>query len=460
MIAARESISDRIFSTFPSGNYCLPALMRVLDVVESTAVETACVQCTARPRMFINPKFVEEHAGTPEKLLMLVLHELHHVMLGHTRLFPRVTQLDNLVFDAVINAMLCRMLPGIQYTAMFRDYYDEAAFPACFLRPPVDWQPTDTPANVRLPRALQGTDMRGLAALYRELYGGRGATYDELRSAFSSFATIVPFSLPQLLGDHGPEGDGSSSDGALEHRSPLLIEELRRITEVWPTPPNPTKGRSLSELLRDSVKKPARSNRSRLVELLRAVGALEGVGRIPHVHRDVIGVVSPIPQSDRRTLVQRALGARPMLFHREVNVRRVRMQGTKVHIYLDVSGSVRNMTGALYGAVLACQEFVHPVVHLFSTKVADVTLAALRRGVCESTGGTSIDCVTQHMRDNRVKRAAIITDGFVGHAGIDSANVFKTVTVGVALTPGWSTRTNLEAHADHWIELGDLNSCT
>ncbi len=63
------------------------------------------------------------------------------------------------------------------------------------------------------------------------------------------------------------------------------------------------------------------------------------------------------------------------------------------------------------------------------------------------------------MRDNGVKRAAIITDGFVGHAGIDSANVFKTVTVGVALTPGCSTRMDLEAHADHWIELGDLNSC-
>jgi hypothetical protein len=38
-------------------------------------------------------------APTPEKLLMLIMHELHHVLLGHTRLFPRLTQIDNLVFD-------------------------------------------------------------------------------------------------------------------------------------------------------------------------------------------------------------------------------------------------------------------------------------------------------------------------------------------------------------------------
>jgi hypothetical protein len=38
------------------------------------------------PRLLINPQFVEAHAATPERLLMLVMHELHHVLLGHTRL--------------------------------------------------------------------------------------------------------------------------------------------------------------------------------------------------------------------------------------------------------------------------------------------------------------------------------------------------------------------------------------
>ena len=42
-----------------------------------------------------------------EIFFLLILHELYHVILGHTRLFSRVSPIDNIVFDAVINSMLC-----------------------------------------------------------------------------------------------------------------------------------------------------------------------------------------------------------------------------------------------------------------------------------------------------------------------------------------------------------------
>jgi hypothetical protein len=32
--------------------------------------------------MLINPEFVKTHAATPEKLLVLVMHELHHGLSG------------------------------------------------------------------------------------------------------------------------------------------------------------------------------------------------------------------------------------------------------------------------------------------------------------------------------------------------------------------------------------------
>ena len=83
---------------------------------------------------------------------MLVLHELHHVLLGHTRLFRRVTPLDNLAFDAVINALLCRMFPGRDHTAFFTDFYADDQFPACLLRPPCGWQPG---AVAAIPPALE-----------------------------------------------------------------------------------------------------------------------------------------------------------------------------------------------------------------------------------------------------------------------------------------------------------------
>src|SRR5215469_9489953 len=113
------SIADRILDAFPSGSYGLLALLRLLDIVETAQVDTAAVECSSMPRLLINPQFVEAHAATPERLLMLVMHELHHVLLGHTRLFPRATPADNVIFDAVINALLCRMFPRPEHALFF-----------------------------------------------------------------------------------------------------------------------------------------------------------------------------------------------------------------------------------------------------------------------------------------------------------------------------------------------------
>jgi N-formylglutamate amidohydrolase len=69
---------------------------------------------------------------------------------------------------------------------------------------------------------------------------------------------------------------------------------------------------------------------------------------------------------------------------------------------------------ALYGAVIDCKDMVHSKVHLFSNKIADISLAQLRSGVCITTGGTDIECVAKHIDTHKVRRALFITDGWVG----------------------------------------------
>jgi hypothetical protein len=112
--------------------------------------------------------------------------------------------------------------------------------------------------------------------------------------------------------------------------------------------------------------------------------------------------------------VLRALGREPLLYTGQVAWRRAVPSGERVHVYLDVSGSMDAVKGPLYGAVLDCEALVHPTVHLFSTRVADISLAQLRRGVCQSTGGTDIACVALHMAEHRIRRALLVTDGWVG----------------------------------------------
>ena len=501
-VAPTTSIADQLLGSFPSGTYCLPALLSLAEIVETTSVATAAVECTLRPRFLINPEWVAQHAQTPEKLVMLTMHELHHVVLGHTRLFARATPLDNLVFDAVINSMLCQLFPERPYQALLTDIYSENKFPECFLRPTNVWT---NGVKITVPPVLLQPEHQHLAPLYKKLYTPEGATYEELREAFRGVISDEQFVQVQLLGDHSDENPSSdqapndvayavagkasgkstnglriefagetdalhdeadesacelkepkcaSSAGRLETRSPQLLQEVRRIVEQWPRPNNPIKGRSLHDLLvSTTVGLAPRSNRGALTKLLRIMSVQSGQGRVRNLHMDNVCVESPIPRLMRRSVVLNAIGAAPLLHQEQLDMKRVVPQGEQVHVYLDVSGSVSGLVGALYGAILDNKQFVHPVVHLFSTRVVDVTFKQMLNGDCHTTGGTCIECVAQHMKKYKVKRAVILTDGFVGAPGVVARRILESVRIGVALTPDNSIRRDLEGLVEHWAQL-------
>jgi hypothetical protein len=446
----RKSMAERILDCFPGGSYALLALLQLMEIEESREVETAAVECRIQPRLQVSPDFVETWAPTPEKLLMLVMHELHHVLLGHTRLFPCVTRIDNLVFDAVINALLCRMFPDRAYTSFFTDFYDDSKFPVCLLRPPKGWTLDSYPA---LPKPLRGQGLGALAGVHRALYSEKGAGYHEIFDALRQSLTDDQALGVVLLGSH--EWNGPLA-GGLDGRAPLMFDVVRQIVERWPQPPDPIRGRSLADILRKSKVASASppSNKQLLRALLHKIADKVRGSDGPFCSgARTVTVATPLPTFDRRSVVLNALGVPTVLHSAHFEMPNRAPTGDKVHVYLDVSGSIGEMKSALYGAVLDCRDFVWPRLHLFSTQVADVTVAELRAGKCQSTGGTDIACVARHLRENRIRRAVLVTDGFVGYpTGLDRSTLSGAM-LGVALTPGNSTRVDLREVANHWIEL-------
>lgn len=405
------SIAERILDCFPSGSYALAALLRLMDIVESDTVSTAAVECRIQPKLLVNPEFVREYAETSEKLLMLVMHELHHVLLGHTTLFPTITPVQNFVFDAVINGVICRMFPAPEYTAFLTDYYDATRFPEFLLRPPPGW-----PDRVKAPNGSSEIDepaARIVHEVHAALYSEAGATYKEVFDLLPKLLSEDAIKAVPLIGGH--DGEGATA-GNLEHRAPVLFDIVRGIVEEWPQPPDPIRGRSLADVLKEATITPLRppSARAVLRGLIRKVAGLHANGQLRRTRLDAVSVPTPIPSLDRRSAILRVLGHEPLLHAGEVQWRRTVRTGERVHVYLDVSGSMEMVKAALYGAVLDCRDYVHPQVHLFSTVVADITLGELSRGVCKSTGGTAIACVAEHMAAKGIRRTLIITDGWVG----------------------------------------------
>src|SRR5262249_28071960 len=284
---------------------------------------------------------------------------------GHTRLFPRATPADNLIFDAVINALLCRMFPKPEHTSFFTDFYSDAHFPECLLRPPAGWHPS-SPAQV--PPALEAEGIRRVPAVYRALYSETGASYQELYNALRR--GLPTAGGVRLIGSHGAE------PAELEG---LVFETVRSIVEHWPQPPNPIRGRSWDDLLRLESVRVRRGNRSILRALIRKVAGPKGSALTRFQSAGAVAALTPIPSGDRLAVVLRSLG-RPPLLYRAESTAWVRERRDRVHVYVDVSGSIADLKGALYGAVLDCRDAVYPAVHLFSTAIHDVSFAGLRNG--------------------------------------------------------------------------------
>ncbi len=460
-----STLSEQILDVFPSGSYALSGLLRLLDIVETESVPTAAVECLAQPRLLINPKFVAAHADTPEKLLMLVMHELHHVLLGHTTLFPRTNPTQNFVFDAVINGILCRMFPGAEYTAFFTDYYSATSFPECLLRPPAgwprrvdctepEWQVTDPAARERIQE------------VHAALYSKTGASYFEVyqllprllrpsaKDAKNISAEQADISDIPLLGEHR----AATEDGKLEHTSPVLFDIVRDLVEQWPQPPDPINGRSLAEVLTTSTISPQRknpTNRALLRSLICKVADQRVAGRLLRRRPEATPTVIAIPTFSRRGAVLQALGVQVLLYPGAVNWPKTIPSGDQVHVYLDVSGSMDSVLKALYGAVLDCKALVYPTVHLFSTRIADITLAELKAGKCQTTGGTDIVCVARHMAKHQVKRALIITDGWVGAPGGQHLATLTQAKLAVAYIGSQVTQTDLKSVANYTTILNE-----
>ena len=427
-----NAIEEQILDCFPSGSYALSALLRLMDIVESDRVPTAAVECRIQPRLLINPEFVAKHANTPEQLLMLVMHELHHVLLGHTTLFPTVTATDNFVFDCVINALISRMLPQREHVRFLTNYYSDRKFPECMLRPPPGWNGKTV---TRLPRAIRDLPEKiraRVVEVYRGLYSEAGVSYEEIYEILPKLLVKGALAGVPLLGGHAKDG---ANAGDLENRSPVIFDVVRSIVEEWPQPPNPIRGRSFGEVLRDSdvCPRPVPGNRARLRGLLRKLGERRAFGRVRRIGDAAVSLPTPVPGLDRRSIVMRALGAQPLLYSAPSTLRRMSNAGERVHVYIDVSGSMRGIIGAVYGAVHDCREWVHPVLHLFSDSVSDASSREIDKGIVRSTGGTDIACVAGHMAANRVRRACIITDGWVGKPSGGHFETLSRARLGVAL---------------------------
>ena len=415
-----RTMRGRILNVLPAASYQMDKFLQLVDVVVSDETPSACVEIGPQPRLHLNKDFVEEYCQRDECLLMLILHELYHIILGHTRLFPRTTEAHNIVFDAVINALLCHQFPDPQYTEFFQRVNDSKGFPARILRPPKGW-----PSHPALPPKKAPNQERAVMKL---LYGSNPnlVTYQEIFELFKEQLKDRDETFV-LLGDHGGEKKSGSKDQVAVNDD-LFKDILRRTTENWPDKANQRfgkgKGGKLSDFMMPKPKSPRTEFLEALKRLLRKTGVLYPPPGSPYAWKRVSTMqdaMTFLPTlRDRHALSKEMLlGFAPLTYRTEINRIHPRWTPQNVaHVYLDVSGSMEDALPWLSAALDPLHRKGLCRLYAFSTVVDEVRKGRLLSGQIKNTLGTDINCVYRHLLDIPVRhspsRVVVLTDGYTG----------------------------------------------
>ena len=473
-----QQIERRILSLVIAVPYGIEKLLSLLDIVITENIPTAAVPINETPKLYINPNFVQKHCDTEEKLFVLILHELHHVLLGHTRLYKRVTPHHNLAFDAIINAMLSRMNPSPSWTALFRDYYKPDVFPFYFLRPPEGY-----PKEPKYPENMPINHQR----IIYQLYYKNGGSFHEIFYILSRELKILPSifrsnkngipcgsshkeqgtkeqgesnSLSKedifdaLLGNHDEDERG------YEHTdNPTVFEAIRAIVERWPQPDDPLVGRSLADLKRVmNISVIQRKTPDKTIKKALFTAAQKGfITCKKHKFSRPQILQQAWPTKDRRAFPILATGKYNLLYNKTIQIDE---QGIKpIHIYIDVSGSMTGFLSDIISGVISCRKWIVPQIFTFSNGIEETNIQELQNGNYRTTGGTDIVEVSQHIKENRFKNVVLLTDGYVGPPDKNTIEYIKKINLHIVLTMG-GLKSDLEIlnPTFHMFEYTSINN--
>lgn len=386
--------------------FAIRAVLKILSVEFTDTVPTLAVTVEDRPRLLINLSFVREHCRTAEHVKAVLCHEFLHVLLRHTSLSGPLTPARHLALDAVINAIIHRTL-GDAYSSLMAEYYKDARGMMQLLRPMAqgEWAgywdrgrsagglPPWWPAWVGLYQgALLADDIEQLANdLNSAGRGGDVATGDSTGA--------VP-DVGRLLGNH-------ADDPPLSEALERAVERARREMNgggIWR---NAGPGANPYEILVSPKQAALADWKARTLAVLRK--HLEPTHGSP---RSPVAVTARLPvlsTSDRRAFLCAMWS--PFLPEAQWAATAARPQG-RAQIYLDVSGSMNAEMTLIVALLGHLSSWIRRPFWAFSTVVVPAVIdrGALKAG---TSGGTSLECVLEHVAKTRPTCAVIVTDGYV-----------------------------------------------
>ena len=376
--------------------FAVRAVLKVLQVEFTETVPTLAVTCETRPRLLVNLAFLKKHCRTDQHVKAVICHEFLHVLLRHTERIAAFSPAEHVAFDAVINAIIHREL-GDDYSEFMSRYYAKEKGVRRLLRPPTRTERTPDFGS-RSPL------MRAWVSLYNGLL-----IADDIADLARDILDVktVPSTGTVLIGGH----DHTEFVGELpEVLQEALDQALKSMNGcgIWRSPNGRGVGANAYRAAIPGVSQGLQRWRRETLEVLRRhlVPDPKAVRRDTRPLHFTVPVLSP---GDRRATL-RALWS-PLLPEALWSTEQ-RLRGGTAQVYLDVSGSMNAEMPLIIGLLARLGRFIHKPLWAFSDVVAKAEIVNGRL-LADTTGGTSMACVLEHIAETRPAAAVVVTDGYI-----------------------------------------------
>ena len=380
--------------------FAVRAVLKVLQVEFTETVPTLAVTCETRPRLLVNLAFLKKHCRTDQHVKAVICHEFLHVLLRHTERFAGFSPAEHVAFDAVINAIIHREL-GDDYSEFMKRYYAKEKGVCRLLRPP-----TFTEQRSHYNYAVRS--LSPLVSAWCSLYDGR-LIADDIADLAKDFqdAKTVPSKGTVLIGGH----DHTEFVGELpEVLQEALDQALKSMNGdgIWRSPKERGVGANAYRAAIPGVSEGVQRWRRETLEVLRR-HLVPDPKAVRHDTRPLHFTVPVLSPGDRRATL-RALWS-PLLPEALWSTEQRLRSGT-AQVYLDVSGSMNAEMPLIIGLLARLGSFIHKPLWAFSNVVAKAEIVNGRL-LADTTGGTSMACVLEHIAETRPAAAVVVTDGYI-----------------------------------------------
>ena len=378
--------------------FAVRAVLKVLQVEFTETVPTLAVTCETRPRLLVNLAFLKRHCRTDQHVKAVICHEFLHVLLRHTERIAAFSPAEHVAFDAVINAIIHREL-GDDYSEFMSRYYAKEKGVRRLLRPPPPLIPR---------HGSRSTPLSPVVRAWGSLYAGLLIADDIADLARDILdAETVPSTGTVLIGGH----DHTEFVGELpEVLQEALDQALKSMNGcgIWRSPKERGVGANAYRAAMPGVSEGVQRWRRETLEVLRR-HLVPDPKAVRHDTRPLHFTVPVLSPGDRRATL-RALWS-PLLPEALWSTEQRLRSGT-AQVYLDVSGSMNAEMPLIIGLLARLGRFIRKPLWAFSDVVAKAKIVNGRL-LADTTGGTSMACVLEHIAETRPAAAVVVTDGYI-----------------------------------------------